>query len=317
MLNAHIDDIRTFVAVADARSVSGAARELHLTQSAVTRRVQRLEQALGAALVDRRHRPFALTPEGTAAVERCRRMLVVVADLRGVARGMATVAGEVRFGVAHALNQLTLVGPMDAVQRAWPAITWRLRTGWSQDLIARVQQGALDGACVLLPEGNGLPSAVRGERIALETLLVVSAPAAARRLRTLGDLRDATWVLNPEGCAARAQLERQLARARLPLRVAIETYDYELQMALVARGRGLGLVPRRLLQRSRARTRLATPRIAGLAFPFAIWMVTQDVDGRLTAPLAAVRDALTGKPDIASRGSNGRPVRRVSAVGVK
>jgi hypothetical protein len=56
-----LDDIRAFVAVADARSVSRSARELHLTQPAVGRRVQRLESPLGVILCDRRRRPFALT----------------------------------------------------------------------------------------------------------------------------------------------------------------------------------------------------------------------------------------------------------------
>src|SRR5260370_36987038 len=58
------DDIRAFVAVAESRSVSRAARELHLTQPAVTRRVQRLETSLGVALCDRRRRPFVLTEAG-------------------------------------------------------------------------------------------------------------------------------------------------------------------------------------------------------------------------------------------------------------
>ena len=56
-------DIRAFVAVAEARSISRAARERYLTQPAVTRRVQRIERALGVALCDRRRRPFALTVE--------------------------------------------------------------------------------------------------------------------------------------------------------------------------------------------------------------------------------------------------------------
>jgi DNA-binding transcriptional LysR family regulator len=75
------DDIRAFVAVAEARSVSRAARELYLTQPAVTRRVQRLERALGVALCDRRRRPFALTEAGPV-LERCRRVLHAVRDIR-------------------------------------------------------------------------------------------------------------------------------------------------------------------------------------------------------------------------------------------
>ena len=81
------DDIRAFAAVAEARPVSRAARELHLTQPAVSRRVQRLEAAIGAVLCDRRRRPFILTVAGRAALERCRRVLHAVRDVRSAAGG--------------------------------------------------------------------------------------------------------------------------------------------------------------------------------------------------------------------------------------
>src|SRR6516165_9981102 len=68
------DDIRAFVSIADSGSVSGAARALHVTQSAVTKRVQRLETALGTTLLDRAQRPIALTGPGQSALERCRRL---------------------------------------------------------------------------------------------------------------------------------------------------------------------------------------------------------------------------------------------------
>jgi DNA-binding transcriptional LysR family regulator len=88
--------VRTFVAVVEAGSVSRAARELHLTQPAVTRRVQRLEQAVGAPLIDRRKRPFALTDVGRAAVERCRRLLSATHELKALTQGASCRHG--RFG---------------------------------------------------------------------------------------------------------------------------------------------------------------------------------------------------------------------------
>ena len=53
--------MRAFVTVANVGSVSLAARDLNVTQSAVTRRLQRLEASLGITLLDRRTRPVALT----------------------------------------------------------------------------------------------------------------------------------------------------------------------------------------------------------------------------------------------------------------
>src|SRR5262245_18622570 len=116
-----VDDIRAFVAVADAGSVSAAARELFLTQPAVTRRLQRLEGAVGASLLDRRRRPFALTRAGQAAIERCRGLLVSLQELRTVADD-GQPGGELRIAVAHALTELTMAGPVDEVQRSFPRV---------------------------------------------------------------------------------------------------------------------------------------------------------------------------------------------------
>jgi DNA-binding transcriptional LysR family regulator len=99
-------------------------------------------------------------------------------------------------------------------------------------------------------------------------------------------------VLNPAGCAARAALERQLARAGLPLQVNVETYNYELQLALIARGRGLGLVPGRLLARSRMRSQLRVLSVRGLDFPLTIWLASGEVPAPLALPLHALGRAL-------------------------
>ena len=292
MLNAHIEDIRTFVAVADAGAVSAAARELHLTQSAVTRRVQRLEHAVGARLVDRRHRPFALTAAGGRALESCRRMLAAAAELHDTGSPTPGSAGDLRLGVAHALTELVLVEPMDTLAQAWPNVRWQVSTGWSQDLLARLKSRTLDAACVLLPKGQPIPPGLTGNVLGSEEVVVVAPRAWAHRLTTPAQVARYGWVLNPEGCAARAWLRQALGRRDALLDVRVDAYSYELQMALVARGRALGLVPRRLLERSASCRQLAAVRIKGLRFPFAVWIVTSDDTLRLQGALTGLREAL-------------------------
>jgi DNA-binding transcriptional LysR family regulator len=287
-----VDDARTFVAVVEAGSVSRAAAELNLTQPAVTRRLQRLEGALGAALLDRRRRPFALTRVGGAAVERCRHLLATAEELKSLAQDTGAPSGELRIGVAHALTELAFSRPADEVRSAFPGVVLRLRTGWSRELLERVRAGALDAAAILLPEGEVLPGGVLAEVVGRERLVVVAGRGSRTRPREIGDLRATDWVLNPEGCAARAALQRRLAQAGLPLRVSVETYNYELQLSLIARGRGLGLVPSRLLARSRTRPRLRTLRVRGLDFPLTIWLASRELPPPLELPLRALSRAL-------------------------
>jgi len=93
------EDLRTFVAVAEAGSVSGAARELYVTQSAVTRRLQRLETEIGAPLLDRRTRPVSLTGPGQVVLERCRRLLNDFREVRAAATNGHLPMEEVKIGV--------------------------------------------------------------------------------------------------------------------------------------------------------------------------------------------------------------------------
>jgi DNA-binding transcriptional LysR family regulator len=251
------DDIRAFVAVAEARSVSRAARALYLTQPAVTRRMQRLESALGVTLCDRTRRPVTLTEAGQTVLERCRRVLDAMHDVRSSTEGVQVPARELRIGVAHALTEVTLTQPVERVQRRFPQVSLSLSTGWTRDLLERVRARTLDGAVILLPDDERMPAGLDATRLGRERLVVVGArEGGAPRFDGMASLGDVSWILNPEGCAARALLQRALLTANVRMRVAVETYTYDLQLALVARQRGLSLVPARILARSPLRPRL-------------------------------------------------------------
>ena len=269
-----LEDLRAFVTVVEAGSVSGAARELYVTQSAVTRRLQRLETSIGTSLLDRRTRPASLTGPGQVVLERCRRLLNDFREVRAAAANGHLPMGEVKIGVAHALTEITLTEPVEEVRRKFPKVALRLLTGWSQDLLERVRSGSLDAAVILLAEGERLPAGVAGQQMGKERLLVVVGRGAGTpRPRRIQDLSGTSWILNPEGCAARAALRRTLLRANIDMVVAVETFNYELQLSLVARNRGLSLVPERILLRSRLKPRLRVVHFPDLNFPLTIWAV--------------------------------------------
>jgi len=273
-----LDDVRAFVRVADTGSVSGAARDLNVTQSAVTRRLQRLETSLDMTLLDRAKRPVALTRTGQVALERCRRLLNDVNDVRAAALNGGSPLGEVQIGVAHALNEITLTEPVGRVCREFPKLALRLFTGWSRDLLERVRSGALEAAVILLPEQDRLPAEVLGKPLGKERLVIVASRSEGHSgVRKIEDLAGVQWILNPDGCAARATLRRLLLRANVDMVVAVESYNYELQLALVAQNRGLSLVPERILTRSPLRSRLCILCVPGLHFPLRIWTVHREL----------------------------------------
>jgi DNA-binding transcriptional LysR family regulator len=162
---------------------------------------------------------------------------------------------------------------VEQVQRKFPQVALLLRTGWSRDLLERARTSALDGAVILLPRDEHLPANVAGKQVGKERLVVVGSRHEKHLGRRVEDLSGALWILNPEGCAARVSLRRALLHANIDLVVAVETYNYELQLALVAQNRGLSLVPERILAHSPLKTRLRIFPIRGLNFPLTIWVV--------------------------------------------
>jgi DNA-binding transcriptional LysR family regulator len=304
MLEMDLDDLRTFVALAATRSFSRTARELFLTQPGVTRRLQRLEQALGATLVDRRRRPLALTAAGLATLERSQQLLDGVEALRAVVQGDAQAQREFRIGVAHALTEFALASPVERAGRELPRVALLLATGWSRDLVARVRTGHVDAAFVLLPADESPPRDVEAEALAAERLVPIGPrrrAAGSAPPRSVRELDGADWILNPDGCAARASLLRLLAREQVRCRVAVETYTYELQLALVARGRGLGLVPERLLARSAHRAEVRPLAIRELRFPLRIWCLHRQLPGELSSALAPIVEELRRELEGAGR----------------
>ena len=141
-----------------------------------------------------------------------------------------------------------------------------------------VRSGALEAAVILLPEQDRLPAEVLGTPLGKERLVIVASRREGHSgLRKIEDLAGVQWILNPDGCAARATLRRLLLRANVDMVVAVESYNYELQLALVAQNRGLSLVPERILTRSPLRSRLRILRVPGLHFPLRIWTVQREL----------------------------------------
>ena len=103
-----LDGISSFVAIAEAGSISAAARRLHLSKSVVSERLADLEQSLGAPLFHRTTRKLSLTEDGVAFLERANRIVWEVQDAvaevserRGTLSGPMRLSAPVTFGRMH------------------------------------------------------------------------------------------------------------------------------------------------------------------------------------------------------------------------
>ena len=244
-----LDDLLALVEFSQAGSIAGAADRLYRTPSAVTRRLQRLEAAMGAELLDRSVKPPRLNALGSRVLEQARDLLQRAEALKSLALRDAEPHGLLRIGLAHPLAEGTLIEPIQALTEKYPRVRLLLLSERTPELFNRLIAGELDVAVVPLPEGKTAPPPLLTNIIATDRVEIVQSAAG----NVDGDwesLGRALWVLNPPGCFLRAGLIDQMGRAGFTPMIAAEVHNMHLQLAFVQTGYGLGLLPARCIAMS-------------------------------------------------------------------
>jgi DNA-binding transcriptional LysR family regulator len=296
----NLQDIEAFVAVAEAGSVNRAALRLNLTQPATTRRIQSFEASMGGAtLFNRAVKPAVLTSLGSHVLEQCRRVLTAVVELEACTTKAADAVGDLKAGVAHGLGEMVLTMPFDTLRRTFPRIRLQVSSNWTTDLIEDVRSGALDCAVGLFTDAHIVPAGLIRIALGAEQVVVVAASKTATRRDgspwRLRDLASEGWFLNPPGCGCRAALVKSFARLHLAIRVAAEVFGEDLQLSLLARSGGLGLVPRRQFDHSPHRHELQILDVLDFTLPATVTLIRNAVSGRFDPAITLLTTELKTK----------------------
>jgi DNA-binding transcriptional LysR family regulator len=246
------DDLPALVEFARAGSIVGAADRLCRTPSAITRQLQRLEDSLGAELLDRSVKPPRVNALGARVLEQARDLLQRVEALKSLTSSDTEPHGVLRIGLAHPLAVGPLTEPTRALTEKFPQLRLRLLSDGTSTLFTRLLAGDLDVAIVALPVGRTAPAPLLTNVVATDRVEIVQGAAGKvdANWRSLGE---ATWVLNPLGCFLRASLTDHLERAGFTPTIAAEIHNVHLQLAYVQSGYGVGLLPASVIARSNSR----------------------------------------------------------------
>ena len=287
-------DLEAFVAVVDHGSIVAASAVLHLTQSAVTRRIQNLEDSLGIPLLDRQNRPLQPTRAGRETYEFAKPVLSSVSDLKSAIVHNGEPAGDFRFGVSRSLGDLAMTHSIGYLRAGYPKLRLQAFAQWSPTLLERLVSRTLDAAVVLLPEGGAPPDSVNGKRLGTETFSVVAAKSnELPRSPTLKDISSSPWILNPHGCGARSMLETALLRHGLPLAIAVEAEGNDLQLSLVAQSVGFAIVMPHVYDSSPFRKHLRIIKVKDFAPQMSVWTLHSKHIGHLFPVVGCLKDAIT------------------------
>jgi LysR family transcriptional activator of glutamate synthase operon len=244
-----VRQLRCVEAVARHRHFTRAAEELHVAQSALSHQVRRLEEELGIALFERTSRRVTPTEAGLAIAARARRVLAEVDgareevdQLRGALRGRIWIGALVRAG------DIDVPGLLAHFSQAHPGIEVGLREGLADEMLRHLADDEIDAAFCLL--AGELRDDLESEGLGRDEVVVAFSPAAAPRARRVGvaELGARTIVGPRRGSAVTSVVEERFARARVPLRLALESGDPFLLRSLAARGFGAAILSRSLTE---------------------------------------------------------------------
>lgn len=243
--------LRFLLAVAQAGGVLAAADELHMTPSAVSQQITRLEREVGCSLLTRTSQGSALTAEGLVLAEAAQEIERTLAEARArLDHGDSDFRGTMRIGGFQSFLSVVVAPALPGWKRQMPGVRFEVVEAEREPLLRALKAGELEAAIVEFDAGEHPkpPSGVTEVPLLDEPWkLVVPAGTLLSDIVDVARL-DLPW-LGVDASAASAQAVQRLRRVAGTERPTIHRY-YATQtaLALVAAGEGIALIPMLALQ---------------------------------------------------------------------
>jgi LysR family cyn operon transcriptional activator len=235
--------LRYFLSVAEAASVSRAARRMHITQPALSRQIRDLESELGVRLFDRTGRHIQLTAEGEDLLGRSREVLTHAELLGERARALSGgAAGILRLGATPQTMQSVVAPFLVGYRRAWPGVEVHLTEEGGIRLLNLVETGHLH-----LAVGGVLAGTPLSHRVLYPVRVLAvttSAPRWKRRASIdVGALANEPLLLLRPDFGSRQVFDAACRIAHVHPRVILESAEPHSLITLAETGQGIAIVP--------------------------------------------------------------------------
>ncbi|CAN7438630.1 LysR family transcriptional regulator [Brucella pseudogrignonensis] len=259
----NLELLRAFVAVVDSRSFTAAALQLHSTQSTVSQKILRLEEAAGQSLLERARHDVRPTDAGEKLLGYARRMLHLHDEAAAAMTGSALTA-VFRLGLAEDFAARLVTPTLAAFLRAHPKMKLEVTSGLSRELQKGFETGEFD--LVMIKQKRG------------ETLGTMHWPEPLSWLESadypVSDVDPLPLVAFPPNGLYRGDMMEALDHIGRPWHVVFTSSSLASVQSAIAEGLGVSLLP--------ARVALPSHRIvskeAGLPFVEPMEIVIQHME---------------------------------------
>ena len=140
-----------FLTVVQEKSISQAAKVLHISQPALSRQLKQLETELDTKLFNRGHREIHLTEEGRYLADRGKKILSLVDKTTKNITTETEVAGEITIGGGETKSMKLVAEIIDHLVKQYPEVKVNLYSGNADDVLEKLEQGLIDFGLVIDP----------------------------------------------------------------------------------------------------------------------------------------------------------------------
>jgi DNA-binding transcriptional LysR family regulator len=237
--------LESFREVVREGSFTGAARNLHMTQPAVSLHIKALEQGLGTKLLHRGNRGVRVTAAGAELLDAAERVLATLEDVRRrIAELAAPDHGTLLLACGDTVALHLLPPVLTAFGRAFPKAEVRIANHGSTEIIELVMRREADLGLVTRPAH--LDEALQARTLHVEQLRLALPrrhPQADAKEIDWAALQDAPAVLLARRTETRGLIDRGLQKLGLGLQVVMESGNLEVVKAYVRSGMGISILP--------------------------------------------------------------------------
>jgi LysR family positive regulator for ilvC len=253
-----LDALRLFLHLSRSLHFGRTSKDCHVSPSALSRTIQRLEEQTGASLFIRDRRSVSLTDEGRLLQTFAQDTLARFEALeQRLSRSEDRLQGTVSIFASVTACQSFLPPLLSKFRREQPDVQIRLETGYAMDALEMLRSGSVDVAVAALPDD--IPATLAA-RVVVKIPLVFVAPAETSAVSDLLARESIPWAeiptVLPSSGLAREYADRWFRKKRVTPRIYGEVAGSEAILSLVSLGCGVGIVPRLVADQSPLRTSL-------------------------------------------------------------
>jgi DNA-binding transcriptional LysR family regulator len=259
--------LRVFLTVAEHEHITRASEELILSQPAVTKTIQHLEQEVGLELIERHGRRIALTHAGHVLHNYARRVFALEREMEEALSALRDVdAGEVTLAASTTTGVYLLPPIVARFHTRYPQVTLNITILNSHVIVEETLNWNLDFGLVE-GDASSLPSGLEVEVFAHDELVLVVSPE--HRWKGLPDilpekLRESQLLMREQGSGIREVIEHALLLQDVQVRPLLTVPDNEAIKQMAINGVGAAILSALAVQRELAAGDLIRIPIAGL-----------------------------------------------------